>query len=90
MYIPANYLVTRNSRTGIFLLNEKPARKGRDKSLTARFYPIDNALTGRAAIVDLPLHTRVIISGRNALTDGQAVYIQAVQSKTATQVKEPL
>lgn len=90
MYIPANYLVTRNSQTGIFLLNEKPASRGRDKSLTARFYPIDNALTGRAAIIDLPLYSRVIISGRNALSDGQAVYLQKVQSKASTQVKEPL
>lgn len=73
MHIPANYLVSRNSKTGIFLLKEKTSKEKGRKVMSAQFYPLKNALTGRAAIIDLPLDTKVIISGRNALTDGQAV-----------------
>lgn len=74
MHIPANYLVTRNFQTGIFLLKET-----KDDLFEAHFYAIKNALPGRAASVDLPLNTKVIISGRNALTEGQAVSIQKAQ-----------
>ncbi len=66
MHIPANLLVTRNAQVGIFLLN---------KSNKAYFYALKGALTGRTAAVDLPLTTQIIISGRNALADGQVVSI---------------
>lgn len=69
-HIPANYLVTRNSRTGFFLVH-----KNTDKIFEARFYAIKDAMTGRTAVVDFPLDSLVIISGRNALTDGQRVVI---------------
>jgi len=71
-YIPANYLVTRGTQVGIFIMKEN----GKNKNFQAQFHAINNALTGRAAIVDLPENTQVIISGRNALVDGQNVLIQ--------------
>ncbi|MCW8928677.1 MAG: efflux RND transporter periplasmic adaptor subunit [Gammaproteobacteria bacterium] len=86
MHIPANYLVSRNSQTGIFLLKklnntENHINEAEEGLFKAQFYPIDNALTGRAAIIDLPLNTEVIISGRNALSDGQHVSLKKIDSK---------
>ncbi len=71
-YIPANYLVTRGSQVGVFIIDEN----SEDRNLKVQFHVIDKALTGRAAIVDLPANTQVIISGRNALVNGQNVLIQ--------------
>ncbi len=65
MHIPANILVTRNAQVGIFLY----------KSHKAHFYAIKGALIGRTAVINLPLNTQVIISGRNALSEGQTVSI---------------
>ncbi len=75
-YIPANYLVLRNSQMGIFVLKETQTNKNNEKLFTAWFYPIKNALTGRAALIDLPMATEIIVSGRNALMDGQTVLLQ--------------
>ena len=77
--IPANYLLTRHSQVGIFLL-KKVLDDQLKEHFEAQFYPLKNALTGRAAAVDLPLHSKVIIDGRNALSDGQKVVVQQAQS----------
>ncbi len=77
MHIPANYLVTRKSKTGIFIIKDEID----NKNLKAHFHPIKNAMTGRAAIVGLPMDTRVVISGRNALTDGQLVSLKKVSAQ---------
>ncbi|WP_198265138.1 efflux RND transporter periplasmic adaptor subunit [sulfur-oxidizing endosymbiont of Gigantopelta aegis] len=47
----------------------------------ARFWPLKNALIGRAAEIDLPSDTQVIISGRNALSDGQPVLLNTTQQR---------
>lgn len=78
-HIPANYLLTRNDQVGIFIIDEAMNESG-EKTLVARFHVLKQAMIGRAAKIDIPLHTRVVIEGRNALSDGQAVSIQAEQS----------
>lgn len=77
--IPANYLLNRNDQVGIFILNER-SLDATEKESVAKFYALNNALIGRAAVIDLPLDTKVIIEGRNALSDGQKVMIQPEQS----------
>lgn len=92
LYIPANYLVTRNSQTGLFLLKKADSKEVQNARFEAHFYPIKNALTGRAAMLDLPLDTQVIISGRNALENGQAVIVlkdKALKDKVLKE-KEPM
>lgn len=76
MTIPGNYLVSRNKQLGLFLLKEKRAKDNMNNYYVANFYALNNALPGRAATVDLPLDSQVIISGRHALNDGQKVIIQ--------------
>ena len=61
--IPAEYLVRRNTRLGVFLLeNEK-----------ARFRVLEQALEGRPAVVDLPPETLLILEGRDSLNDGDTI-----------------
>lgn len=63
-YLPADYLVARNRRLGVFVL---------DGSI-ARFVPLAEAQEGRpAAADDLPAHTRIITDGRFQLQDGMSV-----------------
>lgn len=74
--IPGNYLVSRNNQLGLFILKEKRIKESMQKQFIAYFHVLKNALPGRAATVDLPLGSKVIIAGRHALTDGQKVVIQ--------------
>ncbi len=68
--IPANYIVQRNKQQGIFLLKKEPQQP------IARFYELKHALAGRSAVIDLPMDSLVIVSGRQALSDGQPVHIE--------------
>ena len=61
--IPAEYLVRRNTRLGVFLLEN-------DK---ARFRALEQALEGRPAVVDLPPETLLILEGRDSLNDGDTI-----------------
>ncbi|MEJ2309474.1 MAG: efflux RND transporter periplasmic adaptor subunit [Gammaproteobacteria bacterium] len=61
--IPAEYLLRRNGRLGIFSYDEGKAR----------FMPAENALEGQPAIVDLPPGTLVIDQGRESINDGDLV-----------------
>jgi len=74
--IPANYLVTRNQQLGLFLAVESPVQEdAAEKQFTAHFYALKHALPGRAARIDLPLESKVIISGRNAVNHGQLLIV---------------
>jgi RND family efflux transporter MFP subunit len=60
-HVPAEYVVRREDRLGVFL----------DAGGVARFHPLAEAQEGRPAPVDLPLGTSIVISGQLALRDGQ-------------------
>ncbi len=77
-HIPANVLVSRNNQLGIFVAVAKP-----DGRYFARFQPLKNALTGRSARIErdtLPADSKIIIQGRQALNDQQAVELINSQS----------
>jgi len=61
--LPADYLVRRNGRLGVFVIED-----GR-----ARFLPIPGAEDGRPALVTLPVGARLITDGRQRLSDGDEV-----------------
>lgn len=63
--LPADYLVRRDGRLGIFLLEQ-----GR-----ARFVPIPGAEDGRPAPIDLDPRASLITDGRQALGDGDPVHV---------------
>jgi len=73
--IPANYLVTRAQKIGVFLVKEIPSDHEKPQ-LIADFYILKDALPGRVAKVDLPLESQVIIAGREALSNGQRISIE--------------
>ncbi len=76
-HIPANVLVSRNNKTGIFVIEKTSGGHS-----IARFQPLKNALTGRSAAIKpgKPNHnTNVIIQGRQAVNDGQPVIIKTRQ-----------
>lgn len=79
LHIPANYLLTRQSQVGIFILDKNSEKQG-ETGFQARFHAIEHAMIGRDAVINLPLDTQVIIEGRHALTDGQGVELQAIDS----------
>lgn len=62
-YLPADLLLRREGRLGVFL-----AEAGR-----ARFHPLASALEGQPAAIDLPPSSRLIIEGRAGLSDGDPV-----------------
>lgn len=63
-FVPADYLISRNRRLGVFVLN----------GTTARFIPLDDAQEGRPAPAGkLTDDTRLVTEGRFALQDGMAV-----------------
>lgn len=65
-YLPANLLVQRAGRLGIFLLEGDHAR----------FLPLPGAQAGRpASAPNLPAATRVVIEGRYRLNDGDRVRV---------------
>jgi len=80
--IPTNYLVSRQSQVGIFLL-KKVSDEQSKTHYKAHFHSLKNALIGRAASVDLPLESQIIIEGRHALNDGDSVIVQPVQATQA-------
>lgn len=65
--VAADLLVRREGRLGLLVY---AAGK-------ARFHPLPGALEGRPATVSLPPETQVIVQGRQALADGDAVSIVA-------------
>lgn len=66
-YLPADYLVRRGDRLGVFVLN----------GTRARFVPLPGAQEGRpAAATALPAGTAVVTDGRFALQDGAAVNVR--------------
>ena len=63
-YLPADLLVRRDSRLGVFLVNDSHAR----------FHPLPEALEGRPARSDLPGDARIIVQGRHSLRNSMAVH----------------
>lgn len=61
--VPAEYQVRRGQRLGLFLLVDGKAR----------FHPLNGAVEGQPASVTLPPDTVIIVQGRHALADGDAV-----------------
>jgi RND family efflux transporter MFP subunit len=61
--VPAELLVERDGRLGVFLVDAG----------VARFHALPEALPGRGASVDLPSTTRIVIRGQQSLQDGMAV-----------------
>ncbi len=61
--IGADMLVRRGKALGLFLLDG-------DK---ARFHPLPEAVEGQPCLVDLPDDTRMIVDGREVVTDGEPV-----------------
>ena len=61
--LPADYLVRRDGRLGVFTVDDN----------RARFVAVPQAQEGRPAAVDLPPDTRLISDGRQGLSDGQEV-----------------
>ena len=65
-HIPADWLVERDGRLGLFLVD----------GAVARFAPLPAAIEGHPAeVADLPPHSLVAGEGREALQDGDAVII---------------
>lgn len=60
-YLPADLLVRREGRLGVFVVAEGKAR----------FHALPAAQEGRPAPLDLPLKARIVTQGRHALQDGQ-------------------
>lgn len=59
-YLPADLLVRRDDRLGLFV----------EEAGVARFHALPQAQEGRPAAVDLPGDTRIVTHGRHALRDG--------------------
>jgi hypothetical protein len=66
-HLPADLLVRRDGRLGVFLVNDA----------AAHFHPLPGALAGQPARSDLGAEARVIVAGRQRLRDGQAVRVAA-------------
>lgn len=62
-HVPAELLVRRDGRLGVFV-----AAAG-----VARFHALDNAQEGRPAAIDLPGETQIVVQGRHALRDGMTL-----------------
>jgi RND family efflux transporter MFP subunit len=62
-WLPADLLVRRADRYGVFIV----------QAGKARFHPLADAQEGRPAQLDLPLETLIVTQGRHALQDGMAV-----------------
>ncbi len=61
--LPANLVVRRNGKLGIFIVEGNQAR----------FVPLPDAQEGRPSPVSLPLETRIVVLGRDRLQDGDRV-----------------
>jgi len=64
-HIPADLLVNRDGRLGIFI----------NSNGTARFHPLEAAQAGRSTPVDLPADTQIIIEGHFSLQDNAGVQV---------------
>jgi RND family efflux transporter MFP subunit len=64
--LPASLLVRREGRLGVFVLEGD----------RVRFHPVEGAQEGRAAAIDLPADTPIVVQGREALADGDRVHAQ--------------
>lgn len=62
-YLPAELMVRRGERLGVFVLSED----------RARFHPLPQAIEGQPARVEPPLDDPIILEGRQRLQDGDAV-----------------
>jgi len=62
-FVPADLLVRRQGVLGVFSVED-----GR-----ARFHPVPDALEGQPARIELPADTPIVVEGRQALRDGEAV-----------------
>jgi RND family efflux transporter MFP subunit len=67
--VPADLVVRRGAALGLFI-----ARDGR-----ARFHPLPGALEGQPAPVDLPGDTRVVLEGRQGLSEGEALDVRPAE-----------
>lgn len=65
-HVPAEVLVQREGRLGIFVI---------DKGKVARFVVLEEAAEGRPTFVNLPLDTLIVTKGRFQLHDGDRVSI---------------
>jgi RND family efflux transporter MFP subunit len=63
--IPSDYLVRRDDRLGVFVLNDQ----------AAQFVALPEAQEGRPAATSLPPQTRLIAEGRQRLRDGDRVEV---------------
>jgi RND family efflux transporter MFP subunit len=63
--LPANLIVRRNGRLGIFL----------NRSGIAHFIHLPGAQEGRPVTVDLPLDSEIIVEGRERLQDGMPISV---------------
>ena len=62
-YVPADLLVRRNDRYGVFVSAEGKAR----------FHALDDVQEGRPAAIDLPPETKIVTQGRHALQEGMTL-----------------
>lgn len=62
-YLPADYVLQRDGKFGVFLA----------EGSKARFFSLPDAQEGRPALIALPPDTRIISEGRFALKDGQTI-----------------
>jgi len=65
-HVPPDLLVERDGRLGVFAINDSHAR----------FHPLEGALEGRPAPALLPGNTAIVVDGRYALRDGDAVAVE--------------
>lgn len=61
--IPTDYLVRRDGQLGVFIVEDGKAR----------FSPVEDALEGSPATLELPATTLLIVEGRESLNDGDLV-----------------
>ena len=69
--IPAEYLLRRDSKLGVFIVEDIIEGVG-----TAKFYPLPKAKEGQAEVIDLPGDTVIITKNRFRVKDGQKIKIQ--------------
>jgi hypothetical protein len=63
IHIPAEYLVKRGERLGVFINHHN----------TAYFHILPNAKDGLPAAINLPLETELIVNGQFSLNEGMAI-----------------
>ena len=66
-HLPADIPVRRGGKLGVML----------EQNGSARFLPLESALEGHPAAIDLPPETRIILQGRQKVADGEKVQVSA-------------